>query len=339
MTKYGRRLHFGYCPVPTAADPTRPLRLAALAETLKLELIGIQGDADRAAEQEPWTLLTAIASKTSHIALFATLVDWSLRSPALIAKAAASLDLLTRGRVELGLGAARADAATLAALEEAIQVIRLQWSSEPAVRFDGKVYSMAGVQPGPAPTHPIGIWLAANQPDAMALAGRLGDGWIADPYPTVQPDGLAQLGKHLDDAATAAGREPGDIRRIWPITGTIRDVESDTLFQGSAKQWAASLAQLAVEVGIDTFVLMEGEEDAAEAQLRAFALEVVPQIRELLEVAPGVAASSGLSRAYQGANASGVTPAEEETDDVDWVDETSMESFPASDPPASASVA
>jgi hypothetical protein len=78
---------------------------------------------------------------------------------------------------------------------------------------------------------------------------------------------------------------------------------------------------------------MEG--DNAEEQLRKFALEVAPRTRELVEQAPGGAVFYGLCRAYEGAGASGATLAEEETDNVDLVDETSMGSFPASDPPAS----
>jgi hypothetical protein len=86
-------------------------------------------------------------------------------------------------------------------------------------------------------------------------------------------------------------------------------------------------------VGIDTFILAESEN--AEEQLELFAREVIPLTRELAELAPGASPAFGLAHAYQGAAASGATPAEEESHEVDIVDETVMESFPASDPPAS----
>lgn len=338
MAIYGRRLHFGFCPTPLAADAMRPLRLATLAETLDLDYVGVQADPSNPAHHEPWTLLTAMGMVTSRISLFAHLTDWPLRSPALLAKAAASLDRLTGGRLELGLGAAAAgDAEAQARQAEAIQTLYFMWEDDRLAGSPGRAPSPAGLRPGPRPAHRIGVWLAGDTPPALALAGRLADGWIAADGPTRGPDQLAEWSSRLDDAAAAAGRRPSAIRRICVITGTIDNRGSDGRFQGNAQQWSASLIELAAEVGIDTFLLMEGED--AEGQVRKFALEVVPHVREQLEVAPGIEAASGLCRAYQGARASGATPAEEETDEVDWVDETSMESFPASDPPASASVA
>jgi alkanesulfonate monooxygenase SsuD/methylene tetrahydromethanopterin reductase-like flavin-dependent oxidoreductase (luciferase family) len=266
----------------------------------------------------------------------------------MLAKAAASLDLLTNGRVEMDIGARafldalagidgerRSPNEALAALEEALYVMRLIWSSERSVTFEGNFYSFTDTKPRPAPSHQINIWLDVMEPQALALAGQLADGWIPDPYPLVQPSDLARLSKHVDDAADAAGRSPSDVQRIWNITGIIGNEKSSTPFYGSAKQWGELLAELALDVGIDTFLLMESEH--AEDQLEAFAFEVVPLTRQIVELAPGATITSGISRAYQGAAASGATRAEEETDNVDWVDETSMESFPASDPPASAS--
>jgi hypothetical protein len=179
----------------------------------------------------------------------------------------------------------------------------------------------------------------ANSTQALGLAGRFADGWIPESYPLMGLGDLAALSKQLDDSTLSAQRQPTDIQRIWHISGFIEadDIGSaaNVPFLGSAKQWAEALSQLALEVGIDTFILMEGED--AEAQLERFALEVVPMVREMVELAPGVTILSGISRAYQGAAASGPTRAEEVTDDLDWVDTTSMESFPASDPPASSS--
>jgi alkanesulfonate monooxygenase SsuD/methylene tetrahydromethanopterin reductase-like flavin-dependent oxidoreductase (luciferase family) len=350
MTKYRRRLRFGYFPVPTAADPTRPLHLAQLAESLGLEYIGVQDHPYNSGLQDAWTLLTAIAMRTSRISVFTDVANLPLRSPAMLAKAAASLDLLTRGRVELGLGAGnfwgpitamggpdRKGGEAVAALEEAIQIMRLMWSGERTARFNGQYYQLAGVHPGPAPSHPINIWLGVNKPRALALAGRLADGWIPAMYPTLPPSELVAMSDRVDEAAKAAGRDPADIQRIWNIAGTIRNRDTGKLFDGTVKAWAESLADLAVNVGIDTFLLVEGEN--AEEQLRRFALEVVPYTVELVAATPGVPVTDGLAFSYQGAAASGATPAEEEICDIDIVDETSMESFPASDPPASSSVA
>jgi alkanesulfonate monooxygenase SsuD/methylene tetrahydromethanopterin reductase-like flavin-dependent oxidoreductase (luciferase family) len=329
-----------------------PLQMAAQAETLGLDYIGLQDQPHKANSLDTWTLLTAIGVATSRISLFAYLTDLPFRSPSILAKAAASLDLLTNGRVEVGLGmsafrdqlmimegAASRDPEAWAVMEEAIQVMRLMWSGERTIHFEGNFYSLADSEPGPSPLRRIRIGLGATERRALGLIGRLADGWIPEPYPTMQPSDLVRLSKHIDDAVTSAGREPSDIRRIWYITGTIGDEDSKTLFQGSVQQWAEAIAELAVEVGIDTFILMEAENETAEtaeAQLTKFALEVMPRARELIALAPG-APTPGLLRAYEGAAASGQTLEEEKTDDVDWVDETSMESFPASDPPASSS--
>lgn len=358
MTKYGRTPRFGYSVRPTATDPTRPLRLAALAETLGLDYIGIQQEEPGAEHHDSWTLLTAIGAATSRMGLIAKGQDLLLHSPPMVAKVAASLDLLTNGRVEIVLGKncfmdtcsrgsvenGDSEEVTLAVLEEAISLMRLVWSGEPLETFAGKYFSLADVESTLIPARRIDIWMDANSTQALGLAGRFADGWIPESYPLMGLGDLAALSKQLDDSALSAQRQPTDIQRIWQISGFIETEEigsaADVPFLGSARQWAESLSKVALEVGIDTFILMEGEDtegEDAEAQLEKFALEVVPMVREMVELAPGVTILSGISRAYQGAAASGPTRAEEITDNLDWVDATSMESFPASDPPASSS--
>ena len=68
---------------------------------------------------------------------------------------------------------------SLEALEEAVTILRESWSDSRALRFDGRHYRLVGTRPGPKPAHQIGIWLGAAKPRALALTGRVADGWAA----------------------------------------------------------------------------------------------------------------------------------------------------------------
>src|SRR2546430_15580157 len=141
MTDYGRPLQFGYFPTPDASNYPEVLRVARLVDDLGLDLIGIQDHPYQRRFFDTWTLLTAIATQTQRVRVFPDVANLPLRPPAVLAKAAATLDLISGGRVELGLGAGgfwdaiaamdgprRAPRDAVAALEEAIAVIRLMWS-------------------------------------------------------------------------------------------------------------------------------------------------------------------------------------------------------------------
>ena len=188
---YGQPVRFGVFLTPDASQPHRLLELSGLADELGFDMIGVQDHPYQRRFLDTWTLLTAIAMGTKTVQVFPDVANLPLRPPAVLAKAAASLDLLSGGRLELGLGAGgaweaikaiggpvRTPGESVAAVEEAIQVIRLMWSGERNVRFDGKFYHLAGVQTGPMPPHPIGIWLGAYKPRMLSLVGRAADGWV-----------------------------------------------------------------------------------------------------------------------------------------------------------------
>lgn len=289
---YGRNVTFGYFLIPNAADPL--LEVAREIEARGLDWIGIQDHPYQRRFVDTWTLLGAAAAVTTRVGFFPDVANLPLRPPAMMAKAAASLDVLSGGRFELGLGAGnfwdaiaayggprRQPRDALAALEEAISVIRLVWSGERNLRFSGSHYRLAGAHSGPVPVHPIGIWLGVYGPRALQLAGRLADGWL----PSLRGDltVLAEGSARLDEAASAAGRNPWDIRRVLNVNGQITDGPKLGLLRGPVDQWVDELTDLAVGYGFDTFIFW-GEGDD---QLSRFAEEVVPAVRSQIALERG----------------------------------------------------
>ncbi|MEU8245757.1 LLM class flavin-dependent oxidoreductase [Nonomuraea sp. NPDC048916] len=280
-------LQFGYFLVPNADDPV--VEYARLADELGLDLIGVQDHPYQRRYVDTWTLLSVIAASTSRVRVFPDVACLPLRPPAVLAKAAASLDVLSGGRVELGLGAGafwdaieayggtrRTPKEAIGSLEEAIAVIRAVWSGERNLRFTGEHYHLSGAQSGPVPAHAMEIWLGVGGPRALALTGRLADGWLPSSG-WAAPERLRELGARIDEAALEAGRRPGDIRRLYNVNGTITGGASEGFLKGPAGQWVDELTDLALGHGMDGFVFWpEGDQ---RRQLTIFAEEVVPEVR------------------------------------------------------------
>jgi alkanesulfonate monooxygenase SsuD/methylene tetrahydromethanopterin reductase-like flavin-dependent oxidoreductase (luciferase family) len=292
----GLPVRFGWFLVPEARDPWGLLEEARLAERVGFDLIGVQDHPYQRRYLDTFTLLAALAAATGRVGLFPDVANLPLRHPAMLAKAAASLDLLSGGRFELGLGAGafwdavaamggprRRPGEAVEALEEAIGLLRDLWSDKPSVRFQGVHYRVVGVKPGPAPAHPIGIWVGGFGPRMLALTGRLADGWVpSSPY--VPPERLPAAQARIDEAAAAAGRDPAAIRRLYNISGRIGPGGGGFL-DGPAAQWVEQLLPLVTETGMDTFVLWPSESPAR--QLELFAAEVAPALREAVAVHRG----------------------------------------------------
>jgi len=269
---YGQPVRFGVFITPEATE--RPLELAKVADDLGFDLVGVQDHPYQRRFFDTWTLLTAIAMRTERITVFPDVANLPLRPPAVLAKAAATLDILSGGRVELGLGAggfwdaikayggpARTPGESVSAVEDAIQVIRLLWSGQHGIRFDGKFYPLAGAHSGPVPAHPIGIWLGAYKPRMLSVIGRLADGWVPS-LGYLKPPDLLEANRRIDEAATAAGRDPRAIRRV--LNAGYLDAET--------------LVSLVVDDGMDTFLVSEDPDE-----MRTFLREVAPRVREEVE--------------------------------------------------------
>jgi alkanesulfonate monooxygenase SsuD/methylene tetrahydromethanopterin reductase-like flavin-dependent oxidoreductase (luciferase family) len=158
-----------------------------------------------------------------------------------------------------------------------MRIIRLFWSGERSVSFAGEHYRVSGLHPGPAPAHPIEIWLGVGKPRAPNIVGRLADGWYR---------------RSLGAAARTAGacrsnrrgRRRGRLRPrsgVYNVGGVVIDGPARGLLQGPATQRVDALSEFALELGMDTFVFWPSEEPAE--QLERFAVDVVPGVRETVE--------------------------------------------------------
>lgn len=274
MPNYGHPLRFGSFVTPVNAPAARAVDLAVLSERAGLDLVTFQDHPYQPGFHDTWTLLTWIAARTERIGLSGNVLNLPLRQPAVLARSAASLDLLSGGRLSLGLGAGGfwdAIAAMggrrltpgqgLQALSEAIDIIRGIWDAADRrpLRVEGAYHRVDGAARGPAPAHEIPIWIGAYKPRMLRLVGQKADGWLPS-LPYLTAGDLAEATGRVDDAARAAGRTPEEITRLLNITG---------------REPVDQLAGLAIEHGFSVFIAMADDASA----LQRFAQETAPAIR------------------------------------------------------------
>ena len=284
---YGQKLKFGIFPVPNATDLEDLVDLVREADSLGLDLVGIQDHPYQRRFVDTFTLITALAVKTEHIRFFPDVASLPLRPPAILAKVAATIDLISSGRFELGLGAGafweaigaiggprRSAGEAFQSLEEAIDIIRLMWSDERSVRYHGNHYQLGGVKPGPQPAHPIGIWLGVGGPRALNLLGRKADGWIPS-IPSMPIETLNDRHDAIDQGAIEAGRDPSEIRRLANVNGVITTGNTEGFLRGPADQWIDQLSELALDHRIDSFILWPDGDPLRQTRLFA---DLVPAV-------------------------------------------------------------
>jgi alkanesulfonate monooxygenase SsuD/methylene tetrahydromethanopterin reductase-like flavin-dependent oxidoreductase (luciferase family) len=289
MPDHNRRVEFGGNLDPVA-DFKIAVETAGAIENAGLEFIGIQDHPYQRRFFDTWTLMSALVPLTRRVRFVTDVANLQLRPAPMLAKSVASLDVISGGRIELGLGAGgfpeavramggpdRNPAERVDALEEAIQLMRLMWSVPKSVNFDGEHYSVTGHKPGPPPAHRIEIWLGAIGPRMIRLTGSLADGWIPS-HSYVPPDRAAVLNSKIDDAAADAGRDPGDIRRAYNVMGSIGVDEAPGL-AGSPERWIETLTSFVLETGMDTFLFWPTTDDRL-SQFELFGHEVAPAVRE-----------------------------------------------------------
>ncbi|MEV6306049.1 LLM class flavin-dependent oxidoreductase [Actinoplanes sp. NPDC051861] len=278
---YGHALRFGTFLTPSNADPESVVALARLSEELGYDLVTFQDHPYQPGFLDTWTLLSWVAARTERIELAGNVLNIPMRPAPVLARAAASLDLLSGGRVALGLGAGgfwdameamgvtrRTPGESVDQLSEAIDVIRELWRTgeRGGVRYGGDYFRLTGAKRGPAPAHEVPIWVGAYGPRMLRLIGTKADGWLPS-LSYLKPGALETGNEIIDQAAKAAGRDPREIRRLLNVFAEP---------EKSAAQWVEELGALALEHGIGTFIV--GSDDPGLLEL--FAAEVIPGVRE-----------------------------------------------------------
>ena len=290
MSAAARDPRFGLFLIPNAADYPDLLRQVVAVESGGLDLIGIQDHPYQRRFLDTFALIGDLLARTERLVVFPDVANLPLRPPATLAKLAASLDVMSGGRFELGLGAGafwngvaamggprREPGESVEALEEAIEIIRRYWSGERSISYDGRHYRLDGLHPGPPPAHEIGIWIGAYKPRMLDLTGRLADGWLPS-YGGAPPEAVPEMTKRIDEGAARAGRDQGNIRRLYNIKGMITDDPVRERLDGPPDHWIETLTDFVLELGFDTFIFSPS--DDVVGQIERFAQEVVPGVRE-----------------------------------------------------------
>ena len=250
---------------------------------------------------EGWTLASAIGAQTKRIILTHSTLNVPFRNPGLLAKMAASLDVITGGgRLELTLGAGgqephyRAYGIEFGSpgqrfedLEDAVAIMRGMWAGEP-FSYKGRRFQVEEVKTEPRPVRgTVPIIIGAGKPRMLRYTGREAEGWIKNGgWPQTKEEYQGLLSQ-VEEAAEQAGRDPRTIRRVVNCTGAIGDGDlASRLPQtvgarggliGTAEKIREMVEEYA-DLGVDTFhIHFPG--DGMEEQIRQFGEEVIAPLR------------------------------------------------------------
>ena len=217
------------------ADTGRIIELAERAEALGFDSVWV-GDSILARPRlEAFTTLAAVAARARRVKVGTAVLLPALRHPVVMANEAANVDLLSEGRLILGLGiaakvpAVRAEFEAcgvsidhrLGIFEETVTLMRRLWS-EPSVTFSGRHFQLRDVSLGLRPYNgsSIPMWIAGSVDNALRRVARLGDGWYPNP---VSPRVFAEQSQQLDGFAREAGRDPQALHRCVYTTLNVND--------------------------------------------------------------------------------------------------------------------
>jgi alkanesulfonate monooxygenase SsuD/methylene tetrahydromethanopterin reductase-like flavin-dependent oxidoreductase (luciferase family) len=288
-----RRLLFGISVTPFADSYNEIVEQVLAAEEGGLDLVGIQDHPYQRRFLDTFLLMADLLARTKRLTFFPDVANLQLRHPAMLAKSAATLDVMSGGRFELGLGAGgfsravvgmggppRTASEAVDALEEALPIIRGALDGQAVVRAEGPHYPIPGYPPGPRALHRVEIWIGAYKPRGLRLIARHADGWVPS-MGYMPPDEFRAAAAYLDEAAVAAGRDPRSIRKIYNISGTITGgARGEGPLDGPVDQWVETLASWHVDLGVDAFIYWPP--DTSATGVERFAADIFTRVRDLV---------------------------------------------------------
>jgi alkanesulfonate monooxygenase SsuD/methylene tetrahydromethanopterin reductase-like flavin-dependent oxidoreductase (luciferase family) len=233
------------------------------------------GDAD---VLEGFTSLTYMAARHARLRFGHAVLCQSFRNPALLAKMGATLQLMSGGRLILGLGAGWHEeeynsygyhfppaAVRVAQLEETVQIIKALWAEEKTT-FAGTYYQVKEARCEPRPAPPPPLMIGAFRPKMLRLTARYADWWNVS---STRFEEYRQMAEELERACTEIGRDPATVRRTWvgPCACAATTAEADRLaagrysstsvedfgFVGTPQQVVEQLRPF-IDLGVDYFI-------------------------------------------------------------------------------------
>jgi len=233
-----------------------------------------------------WTLLPALAVDVKTIRLGSLVTSNTFRYPSLLAKMATTLDVLSEGRLEFGIGAGDlpiehytygipypSDSERISRLREALQVIIKMWTEEKPC-FTGKFYEVREPPCFPKPVQkphpPIWIGSITGRERIIRLAAEFADNFNVL---NGSPESYAEKMRMLDKYCEKIGRKPSDIRRSWHGFIDVAIKSDDRLIDSTISNLKAM-----VNAGVQDFILGFSDRTDTEA-IRIFAEQVIPALK------------------------------------------------------------
>jgi probable F420-dependent oxidoreductase len=282
---------FGLSISTSAAPGADPVADALTAERLGFDFVSAADHLHGTSPSyETWTMLSWIAAATSRIRVATKVLAVPYRNPAVLAKMAETFDRLSGGRLILGLGGGYLDEEFRAfglpvpsprdkvdGMEEAIQVVRGLWS-ERSFTFPGRLHRTDGADVEPKPERRIPIWLGTYGDRALAVTGRLADGWIPS-HGFAPPEQVTVMRDRVLAAARAAGRDPDEVTCVYNLGVRVdeRAAADPDLVSGPVDGVVDQLVGF-LKLGF-TALNLQVAAPGQEEQVERLAREVIPAVR------------------------------------------------------------